>query len=194
MAFTNFSALTSRQKKLWSASIWQTARKQAFVNYFGGKKVGCDIHMVLERKSGPAKWIGIERFNSFPTIAVQRFGEIAEHLKRLNWMGWTITSRNYHLFATLAGVRSDELNRPAVPRGIPEDVSELAQAEIEAYEADGHSHSWGLLSEIGGHFLAHYCPEMILDADRANTIHRLFNTNCEDEPLEHFRLVYWFDN
>ena len=146
--------------------------------------MGCDIHMVLEVKY-ENKWIGINTFAGFYARALDWHGKTEP-----KWLFWLVRNRSYDLFAKLAGVRGDG----PPPRGIPEDVSDLAVMEIERFGLDGHSHSWGLLSEIGGYFLASIAPAKVLDKDRLNEVRMLFGLDNEEAPLEECRLVYFFDN
>ena len=59
--------------------------------------------------------------------------------------------RNYILFAKMAGVRNDPKNpiKPiSIPKGLPEDATELTRLHSEWYGCDGHSHSWLNAKEI----------------------------------------------
>ncbi len=50
MALTNFAALTSEQKTVWSMDLWRQARNMAFVNKFLGKDTNAMIQHVTELK------------------------------------------------------------------------------------------------------------------------------------------------
>jgi hypothetical protein len=148
--------------------------------------MGCDIHLILECKNDDGKWVGINNFNYISNHA------LGDPKDSGSWYFWTVRSRNYELFGKLAGVRRQSLEGPK-PRGIPADASELARMEIDHFGGDGHSHSWGLLSEIGGYFLAMYWPNQMLEEHRHERIQELFGIQHEG-PLDNFRLVYFFDN
>lgn len=150
--------------------------------------MGCDIHMILEVKAND-KWIGLNTFQYFSRHAVEADMPHSELPHTSQYFFWLVRARNYTLFGKLAGVRTDGPE----PRGVPEDASELARMIIEDWDCDGHSHSWGLLSEIGGLFLATYEPNKMVDDKRVDRMLGLFGLDEEAEP-ENYRLVYFFDN
>jgi hypothetical protein len=134
--------------------------------------MGCDIHMVLERKVEGVGWVGIHNFpyyrmhkgaSCFPPALV----------------------RNYERFAALAGVRGDG---PA-PRGIPEDVSTLSRDEIDRWGPDGHSHSWLPIDAAAQIFL---CTAGESD-EFANKYPSNHFFDVDSEQGAH-RIVFWFDN
>lgn len=115
-------------------------------------------------------------------------------------VSWSANSRNYSLFGALAGVRG----RGPDPRGVPDDVSVLAAHEIANWDADGHSHSWMTMDEALPIFvkMGQFGDpgEAVVDAIRQGTSYALekymahFWSMSEEDRLEDFRLVYWFDN
>lgn len=48
MALTNFGALTSEQKQVWSRDVWKTARQMSFVMSMAGKDENAPIHRITE--------------------------------------------------------------------------------------------------------------------------------------------------
>jgi hypothetical protein len=48
MSMTNFAALTSQQKLVWSRDVWQAARDQMFINKFIGESDGSLIQRITE--------------------------------------------------------------------------------------------------------------------------------------------------
>lgn len=50
MALTNFAALTTEQKTVWSMDLWKQARNQSFVNKFLGKGPGSLVQHITELK------------------------------------------------------------------------------------------------------------------------------------------------
>lgn len=133
--------------------------------------MGCDIHLVLERKTGDG-WLGIHNFPYYDT----REGS-----------DWPLArERNYDRFAALAGVRGEGPE----PKGIPQDASPLARYESEEWGDDGHSHSWLPVDEAAKIFLAterlpnDWCKQYPADF--------FFGVN-DDHPGE-YRIVFWFDN
>ena len=138
--------------------------------------MGCDIHMVLERKHGD-HWIGVDSFK----------GHYCALDKRYAWP--LATSRNYSRFAALAGVRGDGPD----PRGIPDDASELSKLQIADWGQDGHSHSWMSVAEAAPIFyetdsykkdeFARYYPAAYY-----------FDVDMDSKKLEDYCIVFWFDN
>ena len=49
MALTNFAALTSEQKTVWSKDLWKQARNMSFVNKFLGKGANSLGHHIAGR-------------------------------------------------------------------------------------------------------------------------------------------------
>jgi hypothetical protein len=185
--------------------------------------MGCDIHFVVEKKYDD-RWIGV-----FSSSATPRFMSEGEwNLRAINKMSVTeskkdadestpvmlkspfyfyrhpvFDGRNYEFFASLAGVRGEGPE----PKGVPDDVSELAQIEINGWDSDGHSHSYDTLRDFVRKWLLSMTPDE--DDDEANpqwiqTITSMLNgTEAElisaiahyyDDEQHEFRVVYWFDN
>lgn len=140
--------------------------------------MGCDIHIVLERKVGDGGWVGIHNFPYWQQR--DRTGRST---------AWPLaTERNYRRFAALAGVRGDGPE----PRGVPEDVSVLAQMEIDRYGSDGHSHSWMSVEEAAPIFLQ---TEWVGPSDDwASKYPVCYFFGVEPEDAKNHRLVFWFDN
>ena len=90
--------------------------------------MGCDIHLFSEIKDG-GKWHCIDGF-------IDQRG----YIETISFLD---DSRNYRLFAILAGVRSSSGVTPIVlPRGLPNDCSKEAMRASTEFAGDGHSHSW----------------------------------------------------
>lgn len=95
--------------------------------------MGCDIHAVIE-KYATHSMVYEDRPDAY------RYWHNA---------GDPRLGRDYELFAVLAGVRNDRGIIPiAEPRGLPDDTDSMFAAYAEAYDVDGHSHSWLTLDEI----------------------------------------------
>jgi hypothetical protein len=132
--------------------------------------MSADIHTMLEKEID-GKWVLI-------------------HTPHWNDAG---ERRNYDRFAKLAGVRGDG---PA-PKGVPSDISEGAQYRLRKWDCDAHSVSYDTLIR----FL-----EVCKETERDNTWdYSSYKTSdfCEyylgirldeDECVDDFRVVYWFDN
>lgn len=144
--------------------------------------MGCDIHGVVERRSGD-KWVGV-RVLGF----VHRSGQADEPY---GFVGDVARSRNYRRFAALAGVRG---HGPEA-RGVPPDISDTSKLLIDQWGGDGHSHSWLPLSEAIAIFAStEYWPENVKEGDwpRADPASLFFDV--ESDKVEEHRLVFWFDN
>ena len=48
MALTNFAALTSEQKLVWSREVWKDARDMTFINKFVGEAQSSVIQRITE--------------------------------------------------------------------------------------------------------------------------------------------------
>ena len=99
--------------------------------------MGCDIHLVLEKKHNDA-WVGV---HDFPYLArqVYAYGASKEGAAQ-GGFGWRARSRYYGFFGELAGVRAS--TPTALPqRGITDDASALTLMRVEQWSGDGHSHT-----------------------------------------------------
>jgi hypothetical protein len=113
-------------------------------------KMGCDIHFYVE-KWDKDKWIEADDWR--PSDDEWEGGR-----PTVKYGGHFYDGRNYSLFAILANVRNgygfagvdtgDGFVPMDMPRGLPKDVTPKVKAEAEAWEGDGHSHSWFLLKEL----------------------------------------------
>jgi len=152
--------------------------------------MGCDIHMVVERKWGGV-WCGVG-------AVVARTPPLEQLASSHEWYAWPAAkNRNYELFSKLAGVRGPGPE----PRGLPDDVSYLALAELEVWGEDAHSQSWGLLTEVLPIFKEELVGELVLARFKDRTLsdqafaEAIFEVPIDhDEDLHNYRLVYWFDN
>ena len=166
--------------------------------------MGCDIHFVVERKSkGLNRWIGVWSSGSSPRFPsdISMAALLAEEPTNL-WVYRNIVlkDRNYAFFAALAGVRGDGPD----PAGLPEDVSELAQEESEAWDGDGHSHSWNTLYDFVHTWLSVAYPSkympLLMEAPTTalNLVDAIAGNYISTKPEYHedsaYRVVYWFDS
>lgn len=99
--------------------------------------MGCDIHVCVERKVN-GKW---EQQYVFGT---PREGDYEDYYNK-----YWYHARNYHLFALLAGVRNYINIIPLSElRGLPENVSEGINQELDYWGSEAHSISYFVLSEL----------------------------------------------
>lgn len=144
--------------------------------------MGCDIHVVIEKKFGD-KWIGMELCRS---INVYR-GSDREYIWHRG------RSRNYELFAKLAGVRGDGPE----PKGLPEDASELALAVLPPDDSDLHSHSWCPMHEYIEHLLAtedEPAKVLLTESVQLKDPYGYYFWMYAPEEGEEYRVVFAFDN
>lgn len=140
--------------------------------------MGCDIHPHVEVKI-KGKW---------------------EHYSTL------CVSRNYLLFAKMAGVRNYDIEAISPPRGLPEDVSVVTKFESDDYGVDGHTHSWLSATEAGeiqrwyekhnpkpvhhpplfGYLFGNHIDSYVRFPEDGKRIREL--------GYEDARVVFWFDN
>lgn len=142
--------------------------------------MGCDIHLHIEVKIN-GKW---EHYGA-PSI-----------------------NRNYSLFEKMAGVRGEQSEAIAPPRGLPEDINALTRFEADLIDSDAHSHSYLTASELS--ILAKWYATtgtgkhgMPNDIER-DLVHCYFFGNSfagfwdypdeREDGVEDVRFVFWFDN
>jgi len=168
--------------------------------------MGADIHMVVERRvkvRDAEVWVGVNAFPYTKAMIYDWGARDADPPREVSVSGnvhYPATGRNYSLFAALAGVRG---SGPA-PLGVPDDASDLALMAIDGWGEDGHSHSWMLMSEALPLFikLGQFGDPAtaVLGAMKDGTVRTLdgymehFWQMDEDETLDTYRLIFWFDN
>ena len=144
--------------------------------------MGCDIHLVLERKfKGVGNWIGVLSTD---------IGSKGRH---------RVARRDYSLFANLAGVRG----KPVREQGgrwrnfLPHDASDLTMQQCAYYGSDGHSHSHMSYDEFKNIWTNTVASSE--DFRHESLDYDLFgldlSSDYEASDNEHeFRVVFWFDN
>lgn len=139
--------------------------------------MGCDIHMVLEKNDEEFGWVGISNFENYDGFHEDRP---------------LVISRNYRRFAALAGVRGDGPK----PKGIPGDVSPLTQLGLKEWKYDAHSHSWLPLSEAVPIFKKRFyeAEKPIVTGSFEDEWPASYWFNVDDNEIEKYRLIFWFDN
>jgi hypothetical protein len=144
--------------------------------------MGCDIHLHVEIKID-----GVWEHYAHPNI-----------------------SRNYALFARMAGVRGNDYIKPiALPKGTPKDMTKVTRLDFEAWGADAHSASWLGLRDIvmlEGWLDGQNWGDSALSTSLEHTILHtyLFGSSFSSlvlypddnrvQGLEDVRFVFWFDN
>ena len=131
--------------------------------------MGADIHTMLEKEIN-GEWV---------LVHVPHWNEAGER-------------RNYDRFAKLAGVRGDGPS----PKGAPSDISKGAQYRLGKYGSDAHSVSYDTLIRF-----LDVCKETERDSTWDYSSSKI-SAFCEhylgigfnnDECVDDFRVVYWFD-
>ncbi|GJM01925.1 MAG: hypothetical protein DHS20C08_04260 [Rhodomicrobium sp.] len=138
--------------------------------------MGCDIHIVLEKKVHETEWLGLYCTDDLPSRRP------------------VFAQRNYDFFAALANVRGRGDN---YPRGLPSDISRLAWLKFSECPTDNHSSSNMALSEFIEIWKTSIFEKEPFYSDelgiRANYIeYDLFQLHAE--PDDQYRVVFWFDN
>lgn len=166
--------------------------------------MGCDIHLVLEKRGKDGRWIGIDTYSGHQCGAS---GET-------KWEWPIATNRHYRRFALLAGVRGDG----PPPKGLPDDISETGKFVADSWAGDGHSHSWLPLDEATRIFVESDkddAPEENPDTrpylaavsgdnppappepsykDKYPESYYFGVDIHEENPIESYRIIFWFDN
>lgn len=166
--------------------------------------MGCDIHMMLERKikspSVKEQWATVSTFN----------GVSHKGLYRANFEGrwWhSAEARSYAYFGDLTNgeVRVDAEDFEYPLRGVPSDMSPLVACEMDYWEGDGHSHSWLYADEFIPVYMKHWmdAEDVAMYTERRLRGEPIWQDILEDyfsvgvpgdsKPTD-FRFVFWFDN
>lgn len=139
--------------------------------------MGTDIHLWVE-KNISGEWTAIEGENiseiNFYQSALEENEEKGEnstckHMSEEYLIGriknakkpsynWLYDGRNYNLFAILADVRNGRVfagvktgegyNPITIPKGVPNDASDVYKREVEMWGTDAHSESYLTLKEL----------------------------------------------
>ena len=129
--------------------------------------MGCDIHGDIEKKVD-GKWI---------------------HYTRIHREAHAISSRDYGVFAVLAGVRKEQsrVTTNAEPLGLPEDITESTLLHYKEMEFDAHSCSFLSIAE---------CAKRIKSIGRYAEGRENFTAedNFDLYETNDYRFVFWFDN
>jgi hypothetical protein len=144
--------------------------------------MGCDIHIVLERKMvGRSQWIGV--YSTDEAYSIVRRNMVAAR-------------RDYSFFAEVAGVRGESKGPKLYPRNLPEDMSDLTREQFWRAPTDYHSASHATPKEFADRWLAANTsiPEQFRQKDvrTDNAVYDLLGIDG-DERFE-YRVVFWFDN
>jgi hypothetical protein len=132
--------------------------------------MGCDIHLVVERRRTPAeRWFGIYSSDQGPRPRAK------------------IAQRDYDFFAHLANVRG---SGPNYPRNVPEDISALAWQEYMSAPTNHHSASHMSVAE----FCAAYLKIRPEGAWADHAAYDLLGIWSDSPEGAEYRVVFWFDN
>ena len=114
----------------------------------------CDIHSFVEKKISKGRWSKITGFKSDDYYEKSEYFSSDRFLKGDS----PLSARNYQQFAILANVRNgrgfagldtgDRVEPIAMPKGMPDDVSDDVLNASNEWGCDGHSHSWLTAKEI----------------------------------------------
>lgn len=135
--------------------------------------MGCDIHIVLERRTSGKPWedwIGVMATDYHPGARLP------------------VAQRDYNFFAEVANVRGETSDFRNYPRNLPADVSRLAWQQYMKAPTDYHSPSHMPLDE----FCATYVKINPEKARAEHAAYDLFGV-YGDEGFD-YRVCFWFDN
>lgn len=145
--------------------------------------MGCDIHIVLERKEPDAEWVGLWTSDVRPDRRQLRP---------------VVAQRDYAFFAEVAAVRGRS-STATYPRNLPRDVSRLAWLQYQRCPTDYHSASWMTVSEFVSAWLRvnpkrpdvrpEFAASDLLGVDGDEE-----DRWGDDDPRVLYRVVFWFDN
>lgn len=132
--------------------------------------MGCDIHLHVEIRDDD-QWTEIEHPSAVGIGELDSFWRGHPDYGNRWWR-----SRNYDMFAMLAGVRNGRAFAGfetgtgfvpiAEPKGLPADVSESVEKESDSWGVDGHSHSWITVGEWLRYDLTQTTKHAVWVADR----------------------------
>ncbi len=137
--------------------------------------MGCDIHIVLERRrTSQDKWIGVFSSDNYEVVG--------KNLRARN--------RDYGLFWRLAGVRETQKETPFYfPKNLPRDISDLAWDEYMTHPTDHHTPSHLTVEEFCKAYVAENPGDpMVRNEHAATDLFGVYDDGCE------YRVVFWFDN
>ena len=171
--------------------------------------MGADIHMYVEKRMPSGNWVCVRNLNdsiNSEGLHVMYRDRSSSNVEFVAY--WELRSRNYELFSALANVRGDG-NGPE-PKDLPQDVSEYVQAEYEGWGMDAHSASWysakefvRIYANIGVEVdeetpLSPYVITLMTEGDDCAVANFLSEKASvyvpEEESLDLYRFVFWFDN
>lgn len=163
--------------------------------------MGCDIHIVLERKNtDTGEWVGVRDYRGFSAKLLDI--ERGEGTYEYAW--FTLCLRDYSFFNDLCGVRGSGSSFGFYARGLPEDASALSLMRLSADDPDLHSHSWLDMKQLSGPLAANKAPEgdvpTLVMERMGNSGYNLgllrewVDDEIEDGTIDEWRLVFAFDN
>lgn len=161
--------------------------------------MGCDIHIVLERKDTDTdEWVGVRDYTSFSS-------KLLDGVKsEFGWFSYKLRHRDYSFFNDLCGVRGSGSSFGFEPRGLPDNASSLSLMCLSEDDPDLHSHSWLDMKQLSGPLAANKAPEGDVPAlvvermGNAGYNLKLLREWVDDEidatNIDEWRLVFAFDN
>ena len=166
--------------------------------------MGCDIHIVLERKDRNGQWFGWKQLSYMETEALTfTYLNYETTHERPRYVGYTIDRRNYEFFNALCGVRGEGSEFGYEPRGLPEDASPMVRECLDD-NVDLHSHSWLTIKELVPCLAAHwggdkkkeeYIFERMANEDgNLYLATQLVDEGIVSDNVDEWRLVFAFDN
>lgn len=119
--------------------------------------MGCDIHFYIEKLIA-GKW---------KNITLNKY----------------YINRNYILFGALAGIRSDFVVPPILPRGFPEDASNALKKEYYKWKGEAHTPSYLSFEELN------FIKNIKIDKELYLSLSDY--RKCLKEPLDYYYYYYF---
>jgi len=155
--------------------------------------MGCDIHFYTECKidiNDKKRWVSCDNWKINPYDDEPNLD-----------INYVYSTRNYALFAELAGVRRGTSKMIFPPRGIPDDVCDEIKTAYDMWEGDGHTHSWLTMKELNDYVRNNPSCQLrsLLEAVTPlfKEVFWIFRELSDDDIEKYnkkFRMVFWFDN
>lgn len=138
--------------------------------------MGCDIHIVLEKKEPDTEWVGVYCTDELPGPRIE------------------IAQRDYRFFAEIAQVRGEGKGEEKhYARNLPRDVSRLAWLSYMRAPMDYHHASYMSVDDFVKAWL--FCNKgNIEEAKLEWAANELLGPLIGEEYGCEFRVVFWFDN
>lgn len=166
--------------------------------------MGCDIHTYVEKKVN-GNWHNIDAWHINEYYDPEKPEDCEPEYSCYGFDN----GRDYQLFANLAGVRG-EYPWSLKPKGFPEDAAQATYKEFKTWDMDAHTPSYLTYGELLSFSTALTLKQLNPYDSGSNSVEEFFNDfkdylyrqdryhykyiKNEEEKLDLYRIVFWFDN